>query len=212
MAQCMHASPLAYQKAIDLLKSGESVVLPTETIYGIAALAHDNAAVKSIYNLKNRARNYPLSVCVFTPEQAHDICAVSPLAQRLIDTFWPGALTLVLPKKETAHIAPSVNAHGTSIGLRCPDTPWRETFLSAGFNSPLVLTSANTSGKPNPKSAEDVKADLGNKTPFMIDDGATHSDIGSTIISIKGNTAKILRTGAIPAEAFAHLSIQWGDV
>lgn len=212
MTECRPASPSAYQKAIDLLKDGKSVVLPTETVYGLAVLATESAAVETIYALKNRPRDLALSICVFTPEQAHELCEISPLAQRLIDVFWPGPLTLVLPQEQNTNIAGNVNTGMSRLGIRCPDTPWRDVFLSTGFNTPIVLTSANTSGKPSPLDAETVAQDLGDNTSLIIDGGPTRSGVDSTILSIDGDTATLLRAGAISAEDFAPLAIKWRAV
>ena len=123
--------------------------------------------------------------------------------------FWPGPLTLVLPKKNNAQVSNIANANLPSIGIRCPDISWRLAFIKLGFTQPLVLTSANTSSRPNPLTAQDVDRDIGEKIPLILDGGVSKNSLASTIISIEDEKAKLLRTGALPPEDFSRLSIEW---
>ena len=173
MAEILPASFKNHQKALALLKAGQAVALPTETVYGLAALACDEKAVKQIFKIKNRPKRLALSICVFNQKQAEDICHISPLAKQLMQEFWPGPLTLVLPKKDNAHVSNMANANLPNIGIRCPDIHWRNAFEKLGFAQPLVLTSANTSARPNPLTAQDVNRDIGEKIPLILDGGAS---------------------------------------
>ena len=209
MAEILLANNSSYQRAISLLKSGKSVVLPTETVYGIAALATNEAAIKNLFAAKNRPLSKPLSICVFSSAQADEICHVSPLAKRLMDAFWPGPLTLVLPKKSGANINPFAHANMPNIGIRCPDIAWRNTFKNMGFSTPLALTSANISGRLDPQTAQEVNTEIGKKIALIIDGGPCAARQSSSVIAVIDNTAKILRKGILTPETFAHLSIEW---
>ncbi len=193
------ANKQGYERALKHLSAGEIVALPTETIYGLAALAHDDKAVTKIYTLKNRPLSKPPSICVFGKQQARKIAHVSPLAAALMDAFWPGPLTLVLPIKQHTRI----KGVGKTIGLRHPDCPWAVAFKTQGFNHPLVLTSANISGHPNPHNAQDVYKAFGDQLPLILDGGASKTNVGSTIIELGEHGAVLLREGAIPPQNFA---------
>lgn len=208
MAEIYPVNFESYKKAVALLNAGQAVALPTETVYGLASIASNEKAVNNIFKIKNRPLDLALSICVFSPNQAEDICHISPLARRLIQEFWPGPLTLVLPKKDNTQVSKIANASLPSIGIRCPDISWRSAFEKLGFTKPLVLTSANTSSRPNPLTAQDVDRDIGEKIPLILDGGASHNSLASTIISIEDEKAKLLRTGALTPENFAHLFIE----
>lgn len=209
MTNIQPMQPSQYANAITLLQKGACVVLPTETVYGLAARADNALAVSMIYDIKERTRDLPLSICVFSATQATQICHVSPLAQALMDVFWPGPLTLVLPQKKTANIAINVNEGLGSLGLRCPDIEWREGFLALGFDTPLALSSANISGDPSPKTASEAAESLQDDDLLILDGGFCASGEDSTVISVEGNRAKILRAGPIDAKDFRAFNIEW---
>ena len=209
MAEILPTNFASYKKVVALLNAGQAVALPTETVYGLASIASDEKAVNNIFKIKNRPLDLALSICVFTPKQAEDICHISPLARRLMQEFWPGPLTLVLPKKDNAQVSNMANAGLPSIGIRCPDIRWRSTFTKLGFTQPLVLTSANTSSRPNPLTAQEVEWDIGEKILLILDGGDSENSLASTIISIESEKAKLLRAGSLTPEHFAHLSIEW---
>ena len=209
MARILKADKFSYTQAISLLQAGAPVALPTETVYGLAALAFDDAAVADIYSIKSRPKSKPLSVVVSGLEATAKIARISPLARALAETFWPGPLTLVLPLHKSAPISPLALAHGKTIGVRCPDIPWMAYFGKAGFNEPLVLPSANRSGRPAPTNAKDVNQDIGDKIDLIIDGGQCKTGIESTIIAVENDSARILRRGAIKPESFAPFRIDW---
>jgi len=209
MSARLPANLANYKKAVAHLVAGKLVVLPTETVYGLAALASDEAAVAEVYKIKNRPWDNPLSIVVFDAEHAHRLARISPLAQRLIADFWPGPLTLVVPKRPDAPICKLVSAGRDTVALRLPDIAWTNAFLSLGFEGPLVLTSANISGAESPANALQVEESLGGKIPLILDGGHTMSGIDSAIISIDGNKAQLLRKGALAPEDFAAYDINW---
>lgn len=209
MAEILPTNMDSYRKAISLLKAGQSVALPTETVYGLTAIASDEQAVNNIFSIKKRPLDMALSLCVFEQHQAENICHISPLAKRLMNVFWPGPLTLVLPKKAEANISEAANANLPTIGIRCPDIDWRRAFMKLGFSEPLVLTSANTSSRPDPQTAQDVEKDIGVKIPLILDGGTCKSAVPSTVISIENEKARLLRKGALTPEHFASLAVEW---
>lgn len=209
MAECLKANRSSYDRAIALLQAGEAVSLPTETVYGLAALASNDDAVAGIYHIKRRPKSKPLSVVVSSAKAAEDIACITPLARTLMKTFWPGPLTIVLPLKTGAKVSKNALAGGNSIGMRCPDIDWMQHFKNKGFRAPLVLPSANLSGRPAPTNAQSVNADIGDKISMIIDGGDCKTGIESTIIGIESDKVRLLRKGALDADAFAPFHIDW---
>ncbi len=183
-----------------VLKGGGIAVLPTETVYGIAARADNSAAIDRIYAVKGRDFDKPLAVCVGNISQAETLAVFSPLAKALAAKFWPGPLTLVLPARHKRLDARCY--HGQTIALRCPDSDWRKTLAK----TPLALTSANRSGKP-----PSVTANTGLEVDAVLDNGPSTGGIPSTVLSVRGKTVDLLRAGAINAEHFAEFDIGWQE-
>lgn len=204
----MNAALGVYDKAIALLRAGQVIVLPTETVYGLAACAHIDGAVLDVFAVKQRPPSHPVSLCVLSAQQAETLCHVSDLAQRFMDDFWPGPLTLVLPKKDGANISAHLSSLDT-IGLRCPDAKWRKAFAARGFTTPLALTSANTSGQPSPIRAEDIEDSIAGPLSLVVNGGTCKGAKDSTVIRIENDRAHLLRHGAIPPESFAPYPLDW---
>jgi len=197
MRNLIKADMAGYRKAADLLGAGALVALPTDTVYGLAGLASNRETIAKIFKVKNRPKHKALSVVIFAPEHAKQLVEISSLAQALMDKFWPGALTLVLPALE-----------GTStLAIRCPDIAWTRAFLDIGFEGPLVLPSANISGQPAPVTALQTANAIGDKISLILDGGTCRAGQESTIISVDGDRAKFLRIGAITPERLAAFDI-----
>ena len=197
MTEILPANQEGYKRAITLLRRGELVGLPTDTVYGLAGLVDYQGISDKIFTVKNRPRKKPLSIVIFSPEQAKTLVHISPLAQAMMDEFWPGALTLVLPAR---------NSHKT-LALRCPEIGWRSGFMALGFDSPLFLPSANISGRPAPITARQVYDELGGKIPLILDGGTCTTQESSTIIAVDGDKARLLRSGALAPEQFSQFDI-----
>ena len=185
--------------AIALLKNGDIVALPTETVYGLAADATNNAAVARIYAAKGRPNYNPLIVHVSNEAMAETLVEIPPLARDLMRRFWPGALTLVLPLKHGVPIAALVTAGLPTLAVRCPAHPAMQAVI-AGLGRPIAAPSANASGRISSTTATHVRASLGDRVPFILDDGPTAAGLESTIVAVDGDRATLLRPGAIPAE------------
>jgi len=200
--QMLDADAAGYANAVQMLKSGALVALPTDTVYALAGLAGSESAVAQIYAVKNRPPEKALSVVVFKPRYARQLAIISPLARSLMAAFWPGALTLVLPLRSAKT--------ASTIAIRCPDTPWTDAFLRLGFEGPLVLPSANISGNKDLVSAAQVMKELGGKIPLILDGGICKAGQASTILAVDGAKAKVLRFGAIAPERLAAFDLDMG--
>ena len=198
----MPQGPEAYNRALDILRRGGLAALPTETVYGLAADAGNDAAVAKVYTLKGRPSHNPLIAHVLRPDWVDDLAQVNDLARTLMDEFWPGPLTLVLPRKES-DLSAAAGGWLPTIALRCPDTQWASAFVDAGWTSPLFMPSANISGRISPTTAAHVAADFGADIELIVDGGPCRGGVESTVLEIHENYALLLRPGTLAAEALA---------
>jgi L-threonylcarbamoyladenylate synthase len=188
----------AVQRAAKLLAEGELVAFATETVYGLGARADDDAAVAKIYLAKGRPQNHPLIVHVIDSEQAAGFASsISPVAKRLIDAFWPGPLTVILPRSEG--MAAAAAARQSSIGLRCPSHPVTRALLQAaqmqGVKG-IAAPSANRFGRVSPTSARHVIEEFGDSLT-VLDGGACEVGIESTIVDCTRERPVLLRPGML---------------
>ncbi|MCB1929563.1 MAG: threonylcarbamoyl-AMP synthase [Rhodocyclaceae bacterium] len=191
----------AISRAVDLLRAGGLVGMPTETVYGLAADAANDAAVADIFRAKGRPADHPLIVHLGDPEQLLVWTAAVPKdAIALARAFWPGPLTMILPKAED--VSELVTGGQATIGLRMPDHPVALALLRA-FGGGLAAPSANRFGRISPTTAAHVEAELGEAVPIVLDGGDCQVGIESTILDLSGTTPTILRPGAISAESIA---------
>lgn len=188
--------PVRLQKYADLIKAGKLVAFPTETVYGLGANAMDDAAVRSIFKVKNRPANNPLIAHVCSAEMLDTVaCNVPEQLKILFAAFWPGALTVVLSKQPS--VPYSVTANGETVAVRCPSHPVANELIRLS-GVPIVAPSANLSGKPSPTCFEHVCSDLFGKVDGIIDGGSCDIGIESTVIVLNGQKRlKILRPGAV---------------
>lgn len=186
-------------RAGELLRDGGLVAFPTETVYGLGADATNDSAVARIFAAKGRPAFNPLIVHVPDIEAAREIAAFNDTADRLAATFWPGALTLVLPLKPNTNIAPLVSAGLPTIALRIPDHPLAHALLRK-TGKPIAAPSANPSGKISPTTAAHVAAGLTGQIDAILDGGPCPVGLESTILAITPQPT-LLRPGGLPAEA-----------
>ena len=192
-AQIMPAGPEAYARAGDLLRAGKLVALPTETVYGLAGSAQSDEAIAEIYRVKGRPRHNPLISHVTDSQQADDLALVPELGWTLIDTFWPGPLTLVMPRRQPSPLSDQVSAGLETIALRYPDTDWNRSSYTADWPGPLVMPSANLSGHVSPTTAQHVFDDLGDRIDLIIDGGPCRQGVESTVLRVDAGGATLLR-------------------
>jgi L-threonylcarbamoyladenylate synthase len=192
---------LAVERAAALLRAGQLVALPTETVYGLAANALDATAVSRIYEVKGRPSHNPIIVHVADDATARSCVQQWPaIAGELARAFWPGPLTLVLPRAEK--IPALVTAGGDTVGIRWPAHPLMQAVIRAcGF--PLAAPSANLSNQISPTNAAHVLAQLGGKIPLIVDGGQSQVGIESTVLDLTVSPARILRPGMIHADSLA---------
>jgi L-threonylcarbamoyladenylate synthase len=195
--------PDGIARAAELLAAGQTVAMPTETVYGLAGDARNGRAVARIFEAKGRPGFNPLIVHVPDLAAARDIARFSDEALILAQTFWPGALTLVLDLHATSDIAPLVTAGLNTVGIRLPDHSAARALLSR-FGGPLAAPSANVSGRVSPTSADhvlDPDGGLAGRIAAVLDAGPCPVGVESTIIGWPNGRATLMRPGGIPAEA-----------
>jgi len=189
--------------ALEVLRNGGLVAIPTETVYGLAADASNEAAVRSIFAAKGRPVDHPLIVHVATAEQLPDWADIVPRAAAVLaDTCWPGPLTLLVPR--AAHVLSVVTGGRDSVGVRVPAHPMTTELLTR-FGGGLAAPSANRFGRVSPTMAAHVLADLGGDVDYILDGGACPVGVESTIVDCTVTPAQILRPGAITAEQVSAL-------
>ena len=186
------------------LADGQLVAFPTETVYGLGADATSPPAVARIFAVKGRPRFNPLIAHLATLDQAHQEGLFTPEAERMAAAFWPGPLTLVLPRAPHGWVCDLACAGLASIGLRIPSHPIAVALLRA-VGRPIAAPSANRSGRLSPTSAADVVRDLGADVDLVLDGGACPVGVESTIIGCLDGTVTLLRPGGIASETIEHL-------
>lgn len=185
-------------KGAKVIKSGGLVAFPTETVYGLGANGLDEEAVKKIFLAKGRPQDNPLILHVADKEQVYPLVKSIPKeAQRLMDSFWPGPLTLLF--KKSSLVPDCITAGLDTVAIRMPDHPIALALIKAS-NVPIAAPSANTSGKPSPTLAEHVMEDLNGKIHMIIDGGKTGIGVESTVLDLSGDTPLILRPGGVSME------------
>lgn len=183
-------------EAAAILRAGGLVAFPTETVYGLGADARDASAIARIFAAKGRPADNPLIVHLADADEAEALAHASPLAQRLMDACWPGPLTLVLPLRADAGLAPAVTAGLGTVGLRVPSLPEARAFLRAAAR-PVAAPSANRSGCPSPTDAEAVLADLDGRIDAILNGPPAPAGLESTVVDVTGDVPLVLRAGAV---------------
>ena len=187
-----------------LLLAGELVAMPTETVYGLAADATNPQAIARIYAAKGRPAFNPLICHMSDLAMAENYAAFSPLARLLAEAYWPGPLTLVLPLKQNAGIAPAATADLPTVGVRVPKGFAGKLIAKTG--RPLAAPSANTSGRISPTTAAHVEADLGGRLTLILDAGPAEVGVESTILKVEDETVTLLRPGRISVKEVEQLT------
>lgn len=188
----------ALREAALLIRAGEPVAVPTETVYGLAADATDTNAVAAIYSAKGRPSFNPLIVHVADRAMAERLADISPSAALLADRFWPGPLTLVLPVRADSGLSPLVTAGLPTVALRLPAHPAMRALIRES-GCPLAAPSANRSGSISPTRADHVLASLDGKIRMILDEGPTSEGLESTIAAPEQDRIRLLRPGPVTA-------------
>lgn len=198
------AGPAGVAQAARLLRDGALVAFPTETVYGLGADATNDRAVAAIFAAKNRPRFNPLIVHVADTEMAETLARFDDRARRLAETFWPGPLTLILPRTPGNGVSLLVSAGLDSLAVRVPALPLARTLL-AETGRPIAAPSANLSGQVSPTTARHVQDSLGGRIGLILAGGRCTVGLESTVVDLTGPAPRLLRPGAITAEDVAAL-------
>lgn len=190
-------------KAAGLLRNGEAVAFPTETVYGLGANGLDGTAVERIFTAKGRPQDNPLILHVSRQSEVTPLVKSIPEdAKRLMNAFWPGPLTLVLEAEDVVPLI--VRAGLPTVAVRCPENEWaRRLVARCGF--PLAAPSANLSGRPSPTTATAVYEDMKGRIPLILDGGACRVGLESTVLTLCDGPPKVLRPGGVTPEMIAQV-------
>jgi L-threonylcarbamoyladenylate synthase len=187
------SSPEMLSRVLEILNNGGLIALPTDTVYGLGAMAFDGPTVKSIYTVKGRSNEKAIPILIGDPADLEKVSAEVPtMAQTLAQHFWPGPLTLVVPKNP---YIPDAVSRSHSVGVRVPNHPVTREILNAA--GPLAVTSANLSGRKNPKNAQEVLEQLNGRIPLIVDAGEVGEGLASTVVNCLGIEPVVLREGPI---------------
>ena len=193
-------SDLRIKAAVDCLKSGGIIAIPTDTVYGLGADPFNADAVQKLYTLKGRSEEKPIPLVLGTVEDVEKVAQNLPeFFFHLTDKFWPGGLTIIVQSK---NLLPQLTAGGTTVGLRIPNQPLLLQILQE-FGGPLAITSANLSGQPAATSSQEFGQELSSKIDFIVDDGQTPGTIPSTVYDISVSPPQVRREGVISSEILA---------
>lgn len=196
-AELLVATEANIQRCATALQQGQLVAFPTETVFGLGAAVTDLHAVQNIFKAKGRPSEHPLIAHIAPNTDLEGwVEGVTPTMQKLMDAFWPGPLTLVVPKGERMPLA--VTGGQNSVGIRCPSHPVAMALLKAAA-VPVAAPSANRFGRVSPTRAAHVLAELGDRIPYILDGDVPEVGIESTIVSLLNEQPAILRPGAITA-------------
>ena len=200
MATRLGTSAGEIERAARALRAGRLVAFPTEAVYGLGAVATNDRAVAAIFAAKGRPRFNPLIVHVTDAAAARALVRWNDVAERLVARFWPGALTLVLPRAEGCPLSLLVSAGGDTVGLRAPAHPIAQALLEA-IVLPVAAPSANPAGQVSPTTADHVEAGLGGKVDLIVDGGPCPIGVESTVLDLTSTPPRLLRPGGVPRAA-----------
>jgi len=195
MVRVVRATQVEIETAVQSLRDGELVAFPTETVYGLGANAQNPAAVAKIFAAKGRPPNHPLIVHLDSPKYLHRwVREVPPNALKLAEAFWPGPLTLVMPRAASVHDV--ITGGQDTIAVRVPAHPMAQQLLTA-FGGGIAAPSANRYGRLSPTRAEHVREEFGDSVRVILDGGECQLGLESTIVTFDGSGARLLRPGSV---------------
>ncbi len=195
----------ASRQALDLLQAGKLVIVPTETVYGLAARPDHRAALDKVYAIKKREAQKALIAHVDGLAMAEQLAELNELARRLIAAFWPGPLTLIVPKKQTGLIDPIASGGLEAVALRCPDHDFTRNLITQ-LGTPLLAPSANLAGQKPPTRVEDISSIIADGADLIIDGGPCQIGQASTLLDLWPERPLVLRQGALSREELEKVS------
>lgn len=197
---CLAPTPNAIARAAGVIRDGGLVGLPTDTVYGLAADATSDAAVAGVFRAKGRPADKPLIALIATMDVARSCGAFSAPALALAEAFWPGPLTLVVPRAAGSPLSPLVHQGAPGVSLRIPGNETACAVVEAA-GRPVTAPSANPSGAPSPLTAAEVAAGLGSRVALIVDGGRAADSLGSTLLDLTGDVPRLLRAGVVSVQA-----------
>jgi L-threonylcarbamoyladenylate synthase len=198
------ATPGAISRAAELLRAGHLVAFPTETVYGLGGDATDERAIAEIFAAKGRPRFNPLIVHIPGLAEAETLAIFDKRAQKLAARFWPGPLTVVLPRRSDSRLSLLCSAGLDTVAIRAPAHPVAQALLHE-TGRPIAAPSANRSGRVSPTEAAHVAEELGNRVAMILDGGRTPVGLESTVLDLSAETPVLLRPGGVTAEQLTDL-------
>jgi L-threonylcarbamoyladenylate synthase len=196
--------PGAIDRAEKILRQGGLVVIPTETVYGLAALATSDQAIERIYSIKGRAHTKALIAHVDGPDMASQVGELDELAKKLIKAFWPGPLTLIVPRRTGAKLSAHASGGLSSEAIRCPDHDFTRQLIH-DLAQPLVAPSANLAGAKEPVSVEEISPLISSSVDLIVDGGPCAKGRPSTLLDLCTRPPMILRQGALSKETLEQV-------
>ena len=197
MVKVVRATQVEIETAVQALRDGELVAFPTETVYGLGANAQNPAAVRKIFEAKGRPETHPVIVHLDSPRFLHRwVRDVPDVATKLAERFWPGPLTMVMPRAANVHDI--VTGGQDTVAIRVPQHPMAQQLLTA-FGGGIAAPSANRYGRLSPTRAEHVRDELGDAVKVILDGGESQIGLESTIVAFEGSSVRLLRPGAVTA-------------
>ncbi len=187
----------AFSRCRDVIRAGGVIVYPTDTFYGLGADPKNPAAVRKLFEIKGRQADQPILLLIKDANEVRDWAAeITPQAEGLMKKFWPGPLTLVFKAKP--EVMPELTGGAGTIGLRVPGNALTRQLL-ASLGTALTGTSANISGRPSPRTAQEAAEAIGGMVDLVLDGGMTAGDKPSTVVDVSADAPKVIREGAIPS-------------
>jgi L-threonylcarbamoyladenylate synthase len=204
MVKVLRASQVDIDAAVQALRDGDLVAFPTETVYGLGANAQNPAAVRRIFEAKGRPLSHPVIVHLDSPKFLHRwVSEVPAAAARLAERFWPGPMTLVMPRAANVHDI--VTGGQDTVAIRVPSHPMAQQLLTA-FGGGIAAPSANRYGRLSPTRAEHVRDELGDAVRMVLDGGESQIGLESTIVACEGDKVRLLRPGAVTASQLREVA------
>jgi L-threonylcarbamoyladenylate synthase len=195
--------PSALEKAVRVLQAGGLIAVPTETVYGLVVLPNQ-AAVERLIEAKQRSGEKGIQLLIDSIDQARSVAVMDRPAELLAERWWPGPLTLVLPRRADVELPELLGGGRPTLGLRLPDHPVPRRL--AHRLGPIAASSANVSGEPDATTAEQVVASLGDLVALVLDDGPVRGGVPSSVVACLGGSPQVLREGAISAAEIAAVA------
>lgn len=190
--------PQGWAAAIETLRGGGVVAIPTDTVYGICVALATPGGVERLFEIKRRPPDKGIMLLLESGSQASGIGAITPAAAVLSEACWPGGLTVVVPQRPDTPLPAALSAGTPTIGLRVPDHGAPRAL--AGGVGPLPTTSANVSGLPEARTADEIRDQLGDVLDLILDGGPAHGGPASTVVDCTGALPRILRIGEVPLD------------